>query len=33
MHMIRTGRFVIDGTAAMSLADQFYALAGPIRKA
>jgi len=28
MHMIRKGQFVIDGTAPMSFADQFYALAG-----
>jgi len=31
MHMIRKGQFVIDGAAAMSFADQFYALAGQIR--
>jgi putative transposase len=27
-HMIRKGQFVIDGAATMSVADQFYALAG-----
>ena len=31
MHMIRKGQFVIDDAAAMSFADQFYALAGQIR--
>jgi transposase-like protein len=31
MHMIRKGQFAIDGAAAMSFADQFYALAGQIR--
>jgi transposase-like protein len=31
MHMIRKGQFTIDGTAAMSFADQFYALAGKVR--
>jgi len=31
MHMIRKGQFVIDGAAAMSFADQFYALARQIR--
>jgi len=31
MHMIRKGQFAIDGAAAMSFADQFYALAGKIR--
>lgn len=33
MHMIRKGQFVIDGTASMSFADQFYALAGQVRPA
>jgi len=28
MHMIRKGQFAIDGAATMSVADQFYALAG-----
>ena len=31
MHMIRKGRFAIDGADAMSFADQFYALAGKVR--
>jgi len=31
MHMIRKGQFAIDGAAAMSFADQFYALAGKNR--
>jgi putative transposase len=31
MHMIRKGQFAIDGADAMSLADQFYALAGTVR--
>ena len=31
MHMIHRGQFAIDGTAAMSFANQFYALAGKIR--
>jgi len=29
--MIRKGRFVFDGAAARSFAEQFYALAGQIR--
>ena len=33
MHMIRKGQFAIDGAAAMSFAEQFYALAGKIRPA
>lgn len=33
MHMIRKGQFAVDGTAAMSFADQFYALAGQVRPA
>ena len=33
MHMIRKGQFAIDGAAAMSFAEQFYALAGQIRPA
>jgi putative transposase len=33
MHMIRKGQFAIDGAAAMSFAEQFYALAGEIRPA
>jgi transposase-like protein len=33
MHMIRKGQFVIDGTASMSFADQFYALARQVRAA
>ena len=31
MHMIRKGQFAINGTDAMSFADQFYALAGKVR--
>ena len=31
MHMIRKGQFAINGTYAMSFADQFYALAGKVR--
>jgi putative transposase len=31
MHMIRKGQFAIDGADAMSLANQFYALAGTVR--
>lgn len=30
-HMIRKGQFAIDGAEAMSIADQFSALAGIIR--
>ena len=30
MHMIRKGQFAINGTDAMPLADQFYALAGKV---
>lgn len=33
MHMIRKGQFVSDGAAAMSFADQFYALARQLRLA
>jgi putative transposase len=33
MHMIRNAQFTIDGTAATSFADQFYALAGQVRPA
>ena len=33
MHMIRKGQFAIDGAAAMSFAEQFYAMAGKIRPA
>ena len=33
MHMIRKGQFTIHGAAVMSLADQFYALAGQVRPA
>ena len=33
MHMIRKGQFAIDGAAAISFANQFYALAGRIRPA
>ena len=33
MHMIRKGQFAIAGAAAMSFAEQFYALAGQIRPA
>jgi putative transposase len=33
MHMIRKGQFVIDGAAAMSFADHFYALARQVRPA
>lgn len=33
MHKIRKGQFAIDGAAAMSFAEQFYALAGQIRPA
>jgi putative transposase len=31
MHMIRKGQFAINGTDAMSFADQFSALAGMVR--
>jgi len=31
MHMIRKGQFAINGTDAMSFADQFYALAAQVR--
>ena len=31
MHMIRKGQFAIDGTDAMSFADQFAVLAGIVR--
>jgi len=31
MHMIRKGQFMMQGCAEMSVADQFYALAGQIR--
>jgi putative transposase len=31
VHMIRKGQFVIDGTEAMSFADQFFTLAGIVR--
>ena len=31
MHMIRKGQFAIDGAEAISVADQFYALAGVVR--
>ena len=31
MHMIRKGQFAINGTDAISFADQFYALAGKVR--
>jgi putative transposase len=31
IHMIRKGQFAIDGTEAMSFADQFSALAGMVR--
>jgi len=31
MHMIRKGQFTINGTNAMSLAEQFYALEGKVR--
>ena len=31
MHMIRKGQFAMDGVEAMSLADQFFALAGIVR--
>ena len=31
MHMIRKGQFSVNGTDAMSFADQFYALAGKVR--
>ena len=30
-HMIRKGQFMMQGCAEMSVADQFYALAGQIR--
>jgi putative transposase len=30
IHMLRKGQFAIDGTEAMSLADQFSALAGMV---
>jgi transposase-like protein len=33
MHMTRKGQFAIDSAAAMSFAEQFYALAGQIRPA
>jgi len=33
MHMIRKGQFMMEGCAEMSVADQFYALAGRIRLA
>jgi hypothetical protein len=29
--MIHKGQFVVNGTAVMSFADQFYALAGQVR--
>ena len=31
MHMIRKDQFAFDGAAAMSFADQFYAMAGQVR--
>jgi len=31
MHMIRKGQLVLEGSTALSFADQFYALAGKIR--
>lgn len=31
MHMIRKGQFAINGTDAMSFADQFYAMTGEVR--
>jgi putative transposase len=31
MHMIRKGQFAMDGAEAMSIADQFFALAGMVR--
>jgi putative transposase len=31
IHMIRKGQFAINGAEAMSLADQFYAMAGVVR--
>lgn len=31
MHMIRKGQIAIDGATTMSVADQFYALAGLVR--
>ncbi len=31
MHMIRKSQFAINGTNAMSFANQFYALAGKVR--
>jgi len=31
MHMIRKGQFAIEGGSTMSIADQFYALAGLVR--
>jgi putative transposase len=31
VHMIRKGQFAIDGTDAMSFADQFFTLAGMVR--
>ena len=31
MHMIRKGQLVLQGSTALSFADQFYALAGKIR--
>ena len=31
MHMTRKGQFAINGTDAISFADQFYALAGKVR--
>ena len=31
MHMIRKGQFAVDDAAPVSLADQFYALAGQVR--
>ncbi len=33
MHMIRKGQLMFDGSESMSLAEQFYALAGQIRPA
>ena len=33
MHMIRKDQFAIDGIAAMSFSNQFYALTGQIRPA
>ncbi len=33
MHMIRTGQMAMPGCEGLSFADQFYALAGPVRPA